>query len=221
MELAEMDIERRYVDQPVGARTGDHRTVGGYAAVFEKRSRNLGGFVEVVNRTAFNKAMGDGWHGVVARFNHDSAFTLGTTHARTLRLNVDGVGLGYEVDVPNSREDVYELVSRGDVRSSSFAFVAPRGGDEWGKSDQGYPERRLVSVQLVDVAPVSELPAYPDATAGLRSLAAHVDAPYEEVRSMAERDELRKFFVTTAATAPLSVAHARAELLSRKAVQFH
>jgi hypothetical protein len=40
-------------------------------------------------------------------------------------------------------------------------------------------------------------PAYPDATAGLRSLAAAMSAPLEEVRSMAAADELRRFFART------------------------
>ena len=46
--------------------------------------------------------------------------------------------------------------------------------------------RTLVSVELVDVAPVGEEPAYPDATAGLRSLARHFDADPDEVTAMAE-----------------------------------
>jgi hypothetical protein len=56
--------------------------------------------------------------------------------------------------------------------------------------------RTLHDVELVDVAPVLD-PAYPDATAGLRSLAAAMEAPFEEVRSMAAHDELRRFFTRT------------------------
>jgi hypothetical protein len=56
--------------------------------------------------------------------------------------------------------------------------------------------RTLHDVELVDVAPVLD-PAYPDASAGLRSLARAMDAPFEEVRSMAGADELRRFFVRT------------------------
>jgi uncharacterized protein len=63
-------------------------------------------------------------------------------------------------------------------------------------TDQNYPLRTLHEVQLVDVAPVLD-PAYPDATAGLRSLAAAMDAPLEDVATLAATDELRKFFVRT------------------------
>jgi hypothetical protein len=51
----------------------------------------------------------------------------------------------------------------------------------------------LLQVQLVDVAAVDSA-AYPDPTAGLRSLAGRFDAPFEEVRALAERDELRRLF---------------------------
>ena len=42
-----------------------------------------------------------------------------------------------------SRHRRFELVQRGDVRQSSFAFVAFE--DDWGTSYQGFPLRTLVS----------------------------------------------------------------------------
>lgn len=192
------ELERRFTTGAVQLRgTADRQLIGGYAAVFNKFSRNLGGFVEQVAPTAFNRSRGNGFPNVVARFNHDDNALLGTIGARTLTLSVDSTGLDYEVDPPKSRADIVELVSRGDVSNSSFAFrTIGDEGDEWGTSDQGYPMRTLLSVELVDVAPVVS-PAYPDATAGLRSLAKHKDASFEEVRKLAGTDELRKFFVRT------------------------
>lgn len=195
-----MDItERRYTVGIVELRAHDsRRAIGGYAAMFNRLSSNLGGFVERVAPTAFNGARGRDWPNVRARYNHDPAMLLGTSAAGTLRLQIDDTGLLYEVDPPQSRADVLELVERGDIRHSSFAFrTVGTDGDEWGTSDQGYPMRTLVNVQLVDVAPVGEEPAYPDATAGLRSLAQRFDADLDEVRSLAQNDELRKFFVRT------------------------
>jgi uncharacterized protein len=209
--------ERRFTALPVETRAGRNsaRTIGGYAATFNRESRNLGGYVETVTASAFNKSRGDGWPDVVARYNHDDNMLLGTTAANTLRLNVDNVGLAYDVDVPESRADVHELVERGDVRKSSFAFIVR--DDDWALTEQNFPERRLLSVQLVDVAPVN-VPAYVDSSVGLRSLAAKFDADVAEVRSLAEQNELRKFFTTTDKAAPLSVAHARAELLKHKSI---
>ena len=119
---------------------------------------------------------------------------LGTSRAGTLRLGIDEVGLTYEVDLPQSRSDVYELVQRGDVAQSSFAFQAFE--DDWTTSDQGFPLRTLISGRLYDVAPVNT-PAYEDTSVGLRSLANKFDAPLEEVRRLAAQNELMKFFKRT------------------------
>ena len=211
------DMERRFTKVPVELRARDaKRSIGGYAAVFNRQSHNLGGFVEVVDPAAFNATRGDGWPDVIARYNHDDNMLLGSTGGGTLRLRIDGTGLDYEVDPPAARADIFELVERGDVRKSSFAFRTIE--DEWGTTDQGFPLRRLVQVQLVDVAPVN-VPAYPDSTAGLRSLAEHLSVAVEEVRKLAEQDELRKFFRRTSDGAPKRATYgaaARMALLARK-----
>lgn len=189
--------ERRYTPGAVDIRTApEGRTITGYGAVFGKLSRNLGGFVERVGDGAFNASKMRNWPNVVCRYNHDANMVLGTTAGHTLQLKVDDMGLYYEVLPPQSRMDILELVERGDVQHSSFAFRVPPGGDEWSVTEQNYPMRTLNEVQLVDVAPVLD-PAYPDATAGLRSLAMAMDAPFEEVCALAADDELRKFFVRT------------------------
>jgi HK97 family phage prohead protease len=195
-------VERRYTLVPVELRMdGESRRIGGYAAMFDRPSRNLGGFIETVERSFFNKSRGDGWPDVMARYNHDDNMLLGTTGAGTLSLRLDETGLDYLVDPPHSREDVVELVQRGDVRKSSFAFRVPSGGDEWTVSDQGYPLRKLHTGQLVDVAPVNA-PAYLDTTAALRSLAAKCSADPEEVRAAAEDNQLLRFFQKTS-SAPM------------------
>ena len=194
---AAMAPERRNTPGIVEVRQADDgQRIGGYAIAFNKLSRNLGGFVERSLPSVVNQSRQAGWPGVVCRYNHSSDFVLGTTGAQTLRLSPDSVGLDYNVLPPKSRADILELVQRGDIRFSSYAFRCPPGGDEWTTTDQNYPLRTLHEVQLVDVAPVLD-PAYEDTTAGLRSLARAMDAPLEEVRSMAEGDELRRFFVRT------------------------
>ncbi|MFM9643140.1 HK97 family phage prohead protease [Streptomyces turgidiscabies] len=213
------ELERRYVRAAAEIRAaGDGKTIAGYAAMFRKESQNLGGFVEQIDPAAFNKSKGDGWPDVLARYNHDDNYLLGTTAAGTLRLALDETGLAYDVTPPNSRADVTELVARGDVTKSSFAFRT--FADDWTQTEQGFPLRTLMSVQLVDVAPVN-LPAYADTSAGLRSLARHVDAPYEDVEALAAADELRKLFRRTdrpAAVPPAiqRVTSRRLELLARK-----
>lgn len=210
------EIERRYTLVPVELRAnGERRAIGGYAAVFKRQSQNLGGFVEQVMPTFFNKSRGDGWPDVLCRYNHDDNMLLGTTGGGTLRMQIDETGLLYEVDPPASRQDIVELVSRGDVRKSSFAFKCRE--DEWTQNDQGTPLRSLHTGVLIDVAPVN-IPAYADSSAGLRSLAMYFQADLEEVRKLAAENELRKFFVRTdgkAAKKPLTGAQALIALQSR------
>lgn len=198
------DMERRYTPVPVQVRAeGAAKRIGGYAAMFNKLSRNLGGFVEVVTPSFFNITRANGWPDVIARYNHDDNMLLGTTGGNTLRLWTDETGLMYDVDPPLARADVVELVERGDVRKSSFAFRMDRNGDEWTMTDQEFPLRRLVSGQLVDVAPVN-MPAYESTSAGmrsydvaLRSLADKMETSFEEVRKLSEDGDLKKFFVRT------------------------
>lgn len=199
-------VERRYTRGLVEVRAAEEsrRVIGGYAAKFNRLSRNLGGFVERIDPRFFNKSAGDGWPDVMARYNHDDNMLLGTSAAGTLRLRIDDVGLVYEVDLPQHRSDVYELVARGDVRQSSFAFVAYE--DDWGETEDGYPVRTLVSGRLVDVAPVNT-PAYPDTSTGLRSLAERVGADLEEVRRLAEAGELGRLLRPPATVIDLAAAH--------------
>lgn len=190
-------VERRFTLIPVELRVaenGVNRTITGYAAKFDKLSHNLGGFVERVAPSFFNKARADGWPGVLARYNHKDDFLLGTTASRTLRLSTDKIGLAYEVDPPQSMGYVVELIQRGDVRQSSFAFRAIE--DEWTLSESGYPLRTLHSGQIMDVAPVAR-PAYPDTTAAIRSLADHMGADPQEIQHLAISDELRSLWVQT------------------------
>lgn len=174
IRTAALAVELRAVDGKLGA-------LAGYAAVFNRHSQNLGGFVEQVDPGAFTKSLADKVP-VMARGNHDDAMLLGTTWAETLRLEVDGTGLRYEVDLPDTGagRDFRALAERGDIRWSSFAFRTIE--DDWSLTEQGFPLRTLRAVQLVDVAPVNS-PAYLDTSVGLRSLAARKSPPGDGQRA--------------------------------------
>jgi HK97 family phage prohead protease len=196
------ETERRFTRGLVEVRAaGDSRTIGGYAAKFNTLSRNLGGFVERIDPGFFAKSEGDGWPRVMARYNHDNNMLLGTSRSGTLRLVTDGTGLDYSVDVPAARADVYELVQRGDVAESSFAFRTL--DDDWSMTEDGFPVRTLLSGQLVDVAPVND-PAYLDTSTGLRSLAERAGAELEEVRAAAQAGDLKPFLGTKRTTIDLA-----------------
>ncbi len=184
------DMERRQTRSTVELRAADAAMrIGGYAAKFNTLSQNLGGFVERIAPGFFDKSAGDGWPGMMARYNHE--LLLGTTAAGTLRLGIDGTGLDYEVDLldDDASMRVQKLVARGDVRQSSFAFYTYE--DEWSMTEQGFPLRTLISGRGVDVAPVDQ-PAYLDTSTGLRSLAEARGIDVSEVQEMARANELAK-----------------------------
>ncbi|GGJ74421.1 HK97 family phage prohead protease [Glutamicibacter ardleyensis] len=184
------EIERRFHTSTIELRasTNGIGVLFGYAAVFNRYSQNLGGFVEQVDPAAFNKSLADGAE-VLARFNHSDGALLGTSVAETVRLGVDGTGLWYEIDLPDTTHgrDVKALAERGDLRFSSFAFRTME--DDWGYTNEDFPLRTLKAVQLVDVAPVVS-PAYRDTSTGLRSLADRFDLDLDETRKAAEQNKL-------------------------------
>lgn len=176
------DTERRYTAGVIELRAGQagKRGIGGYALKFNKLSQNLGGFVERVNPGSVTKTIRDGGD-VLARAHHLDTQLLGRTAAGTLVLTVDETGLDYYVpDPPDTTygRDLVVQVERGDVRHSSFAFRTLE--DDWSVTEQGFPVRTLLDVQLVDVAPVVS-PAYLDTTSSVRSLAVRLDRTADEI----------------------------------------
>lgn len=163
-----MEIERRNYDFEFRAEDGESPKIVGYGAVFGKRSENLGGFVEIIERGAFDGVLEND---VRALWNHNADFILGRTASGTMRLSVDETGLRYEIDADADSALVRDLVlrpmQRGDISQSSFGFTI--GDDDW-TEENGLALRTIKRVdRLFDVSPVS-YPAYPDASVALRRL---------------------------------------------------
>jgi len=135
----------------------------GYAALFNSRSENLGGFTETIQPGAFRASL-RARNDIKMLWNHDSGAVLGSTRSGTLTLTEDDRGLRVSAILPNTSHgrDARELVARGDISAFSFGFSMPaRGGDQW--NGEG-TERVLKSVRLHEVSLVA-FPAYPE-TAG-------------------------------------------------------
>jgi HK97 family phage prohead protease len=162
-------MERRTTTQRADV---NGQTIAGYAAVFNSPSEDLGGFIEYIAPGAFDSVMNDDVRGF---YNHDYNYLLGRASSGTLRLSTDERGLRYEIDLPNTTyaNDLIELMRRGDVNQSSFAFMIE--SDNW--SVKGKQNIRTITKisRLIDVAPVV-IPAYPAATSQLVTRALNTDA---------------------------------------------
>jgi HK97 family phage prohead protease len=164
-------LETRTVEETFEVRedsTGMH--LEGYAALFDSRSENLGGFTEIIKPGAFRSSLRSR-NDVKLLWNHDTGAVLGSTRSGTLVLTEDERGLKVSATLPNTSygRDAKELIARGDVTGFSFGFSMPaRGGDEW--NDNG-TERILKSVRLHEVS-LTAFPAYrqTEGTATVRGL---------------------------------------------------
>ena len=149
--------------------TSGSNRVCGYAAVFDKPSQDLGGFIEVIKQGAFTSSLKDQTN-IRALYHHDSKSLLGTTKARTLRLNQDAWGLSFELDLPDTTDgrDIATLIDRGDIAGCSFGFRVKPDGDRWERRSSQVI-RELLDVELVEITLTSD-PAYHDTSVARRSL---------------------------------------------------
>lgn len=144
-------VEVRTVDIRAAAEDNGKRVVEGYAAVFNEET-DLGTFREVIDSGAFEGRLQDD---VRLLFNHEGQPLARTTNG-TLQLSTDDTGLHYRAELADTTQgrDLYELIRRGDVSQSSFAFTIEK------EERENNGVRRVKKVgSILDVAPVV-YPAY-------------------------------------------------------------
>jgi len=153
-------FEQRVMVSDLEVRSEDGMTLEGYAAVFNSRSENLGGFTETIAPGAFSQTL-KARNDIKLLWNHDTSAVLGSTRAGTLQLREDEKGLRVTAELPDTNlgRDIAYLVRRGDIDSFSFGFSVNE--DSWNSRGT---ERTLESVRLFEASLVS-FPAY-SATAG-------------------------------------------------------
>ena len=149
------------------------RRIEGYGIVFNKLSRDLGGFREIIMETALDGVLEKS--DVLALLNHDQSKGVLARSKRmkgTLELTVDKKGMKYAFDAPSFDlgNQVLENIRRGEITTSSFAFNVSENGQKWEKKADGAYVRTIFKFeQIFDVSPVYR-EAYPDTTVAVRSL---------------------------------------------------
>ena len=185
-----MNLERRSFD--IEFREAESRKVEGYASVFNSRSKDLGGFTEIIDPAAFNGVIERS--DVLALLNHDQdrgVLARSRKGVGSLTLTIDERGLHYSFDAPNTAlgNELVEGLKRGDISTSSFAFTV--AGEKWTKEEDGSYLRTITQIdKLYDVSPVYN-EAYEDTSVALRSLeAARAEEEKEEVEDEEPKDEV-------------------------------
>ena len=186
-------VKQKYAEVELREAADGSRTMVGYAAVFNRFSQNLGGFVEQVAPGAFADTLTRG--GIVGLVNHDPNWLIATTDSGTLDVAEDERGLSYQMQLDASDPDSLRIAAKiasGKMRGSSFSFRTI--ADSWSVTEQGFPLRTLDQVELYDVGPVTT-PAYrqtedPDYAVSLRSLSANLGVPLDELSNAARHEGL-------------------------------
>lgn len=148
------------------------RTIEGYAIVFNKESKDLGGFREVIKPEAINGVIGRS--DVLATLNHNEergVLARSTNGEGSLELIIDNIGVKYRFEAPDTAlgDEVLSGVRRGDIRTSSFSFSV-KDGQKWEERSDGTYLRTIEKFDnLYDVSPVYR-EAYADTTVAVRSL---------------------------------------------------
>jgi len=186
------NIERRAAAKGMKAEE-EERKITGYAALYNQRSEDLGGFIEVIEPGAFDEAIGKS--DVRALINHNDNLVLARTASGTLTLSVDEKGLRYEFEVPNTTygNDLLENVRAGNISQSSFAFSMGSGKEyeRWDEMEDGRLLRTIKRVdELYDVSPVT-YPAYKSTTVSARSLDQVEQLKHKEEKGDEQRERAR------------------------------
>jgi HK97 family phage prohead protease len=166
------------------------RTIEGYAIVFNKESRDLGGFREVIRPEAVEGVIGES--DILALLNHNldrGILARSTNGSGTLKLTIDSKGVRYMFDAPKTSlgDEVVEGIERGDIRTSSFAFTVGEGGEKWTKREGDYLREVVRFKGLYDVSAVYR-EAYEDTSVALRSLEGIKESIPEAIELRADPD---------------------------------
>lgn len=180
-----MELERRdweFADDDglmVEQRADGRPVIRGYAVVYNRLSVDLGGFRERILPGAFDGVLSRqrGRADLVSYYNHNPDILLGRESAGTLTVTSNDKGVMFEVVPPISRQDVVELVQRGDVRGASFTFAIEKNGENFTTDEGGRPIREIRAARIYELGPVVQ-PAYPatNVAVAMRSVQAWLDS---------------------------------------------
>ena len=182
-------MEEKYEIRSFGGdaapKVSEDRKIWGYAAVFGQESRVM---IDVIKKRFFIEIIEPGAIteetlrkcDVKALIDHNRQRMLArcVNGSGTLTLNVDSMGMGYNLIAPNTNDGNYavEMIKRGDIFGSSFAFwTDEKKNVSYEKRNDGIVLRRVHKIDRVfDVCPVAD-PAYMGTNVNARSIDAYFE----------------------------------------------
>lgn len=179
--------ELRFVATAKTTDAAEGKRAGGYAALYNSESYDLGGFKEVLAAGAFSRSLGlirSGQLNVFLFWQHDTGTILASTRSGTLVLSEDDKGLAFDFDTSGLTEQQKRTLERGDLQVS-FGFVVR---EETKEDIPGKVGRRTITdLDLFEVSLVT-YPAYGATTVAVRSWEAFMEAQKVEQTPTEERE---------------------------------
>ena len=165
------------------------RTISGTAVVFGALSEDMG-FRERIASGAFTQSLKDNPN-VLILAQHDMSQPLGSVESGTAKVWQDDRGVRFTCKLPDTSwaNDLASLISDDIVRSMSFGFSVPPGGDEWSLLPDGTALRTVNTAVLYECSVVTA-PAYAQTSVSLRSAPAHIREQISAIRADVIGEEL-------------------------------
>lgn len=198
--LAELRAQLPQGEQPEDQqkKPAQDNTIEGYALTFNSESKDLGGFVEVIDPKALD---GVNLDQVIMLDQHDYSKPLASVKAGTLKLDVDDKGLHFLATIDDSisyAKDLLANVKNGNVDSMSFRFDVADGSDEFSQDGEKVTRTIKKIKDLYEVSTVT-IPAYDNSKVDTRSYVEFLNNRKEEnpmkntVIDPQENSEVRSF----------------------------
>ena len=192
-------MEIRSFGESAAPKVNESRTIEGYAIVFGQESEVLFDkskrrrFIEIIQPGAVTQELLER-SDVKALLEHNSERMLARSFngKGTLTLSVDSHGVKYRFDAPATQDGDYsvEMVRRGDLFGSSFAYATDEKNVRYEKRADGMLMRYVNKIEWIgDVSIVSD-PAYMGTDVTVRSLEKYF--PEENQEYLKQVEELRK-----------------------------
>lgn len=146
------------------------KIITGYAIKFGQQSKKLGNYYEIIDSRALdNVDLTD----VKALVDHDYSKVLGRTLSNTLSLEIDNVGLKFEIELADTSyaNDLYKSIERGDINECSFGFKideTDRNSTTVERIDSDTYLRTVKKIKELREISIVSLPAYENTNAEIK-----------------------------------------------------
>jgi uncharacterized protein len=187
-----MNLEIRSIPVDLEVREeGEGLILSGYAAVFNRESENLGGFVEVLKPGCFKEILMKD-PDVRGLLNHDANTIFTRTRNGSLKLEEDKTGLKFTANIDPSDDDgrrAYSKVKSGLIDQCSFAFSVDEKGQKWTERDDELSLREITNINYLGDISIVVYPAYPQTSVQARALLEDAGFDVEGIADIVKRSK--------------------------------